>query len=234
MKISILTISPEEFSGLGHDHVIDRAVKTGQLTLDIVDIRSFADGCFRKVDDSPYGGGAGMIMRITPVMNAVRRVRKENEDTCVIALSPTGKRYDQKTAGALKNYEHLIIICGHYEGLDERIYEHADRIISMGDYILSGGEIAAMAIADSVARLLPGVIRESSLAEESFTDGLLEYPQYTKPADYEGQKVPEVLLSGNHEAIRAWRREQAQARTRRYRPDLLSEQITGEERWQKY
>lgn len=223
MKISILTISPEEFSGLSHDHVIDRAVQSGQLSLEIVDIRLFADGCFRKVDDSPYGGGAGMIMRVAPVMSAVRSVRKEDEDTCVIALSPAGNRYDQKMAGALKEYGHLIIICGHYEGLDERIYAYADRIISMGDYILSGGEIAAMAIADSVARLLPGVIRESSLAEESFTDGLLEYPQYTKPADYEGRKVPEVLLSGNHEAIRAWRREQAEARTRRCRPDLLPE-----------
>ena len=220
MRISILTISPEQFPGLYQDHVIDRAIRSGVLRLDIVDIRSFADGCFRKVDDSPYGGGAGMILRIEPVMKAVSHARTLSASSHVAVLSPVGERYDQEMARQLSDQEHLILICGHYEGLDARSYDHADQIISMGDYILSGGEIAAMAIADSIARLLPGVIKESSLQEESFLNGLLEYPQYTRPADYRGQKVPDILLSGNHEAIRAWRRARGEEWTGKRRPDL--------------
>ena len=226
MRISILTISPDEFSGLFHNHIIDRAVKTGQLQLDIADIRSFVDGCFRKVDDSPYGGGAGMILRVQPVMDTIENVTAKGEKAFKVALSPTGKPYDQELARAFSQKEHLVLVCGHYEGIDARVYEHMDQVVSIGDYVLSGGEIAAMAIADSIARLLPGVVKESSLREESFTNGLLEYPQYTRPADYKGKKVPEVLLSGNHEAIRAWRKEQALRLTGENRPDIIQ---TGDE-----
>ena len=263
MKISILTVCPEQFDGFRNSHTIQRAAGLDVLQVQIVDIRSYADGCFRKVDDSPYGGGRGMILRIEPVLRAVNELRAssdlsaknerfaetdfgaENENfaetelramaepcaemkgspsghrTCVAALTPYGETYTQKTAEALLSYDHLILICGHYEGMDARIYNHVDRLISIGDYVLSGGEIPAMAIADSLARLLPGVLKEGSLAEESFTDGLLEYPQYTRPAEYEGEKVPEILLSGNHEAIVAWRKEQAAELTRKYRPDLM-------------
>ena len=142
---------------------------------------------------------------------------------CVAVLTPIGETYTQEAAQSLVTYDHLILICGHYEGMDARIYQHADRLISIGDFVLSGGEIPAMAVGDSLVRLLPGVLKEGSLEEESFSKGLLEYPQYTRPADYHGEKVPEVLLSGNHEAIAAWRREQAVELTRRFRPDLMKE-----------
>ena len=228
MKISILTMCPEMFDSFFRDHVIERARKLHRLELNIVDIRGFADGCYRKVDDSPYGGGAGMILRIDPVMKAVQAVRREEEASCVTALAPIGDVYDQSTAIELAELDHLILICGHYEGMDARIYGHADRIISVGDYILSGGEIAAMAIADSVARLLPDVIRQQSLHEESFSGGGLEYPQYTRPADYHGEKVPQVLLSGDHGAVTRWRMEQAKALTLARRPDLLQKKEGGE------
>ena len=222
-KISILTICPEVFGGFSESHVIKRAESLGKITVEVKDIRSFVKGSFRKVDDSPYGGGAGMILRIKPVMDAFEKVTEgeEREQVCLAVLSPVGKTYCQADAADLLECRHLVLVCGHYEGIDARIYAHADRVISVGDYILSGGEIAAMAVTDSVVRLLPGVLKEGSLREESFSDGLLEYPQYTKPADYNGERVPEVLLSGNHEAIRRWRREQAREETRLRRPDLL-------------
>ena len=239
------------FSGFEKNHVIDRATRLGLLTLQIIDIRDYAPGCFRKVDDSPYGGGAGMILRVQPVLDAVEDAVVKNADAacinanhkgvetllsgagaaaetllpaagaavesaqtvCRIALTPGGETYTQKTAVELAGMDQIILVCGHYEGMDARIYNHMDRLVSVGDYVLSGGEIAAMAVADSVARLLPGVLKAGSLAEESFTDGMLEYPQYTRPAVYKGEAVPDVLLSGNHEAIRAWRKEQAQKLT---------------------
>ncbi len=223
MKISILTICPEMFESLPADHVIMRAQELKQLQLEIVDIRQFANGCFRKVDDSPYGGGPGMIMRVQPVVDAIRSVEADHGKTIRVAFSPAGTVYNQKLAGTFSHADHLILVCGHYEGMDERIFHHVDMAVSMGDYVMSGGEIAAMAVTDSVARLLRGVLKDGSLMEESFSDGLLEYPQYTKPVDYCGEKVPDVLLSGNHEAIRQWRREQALERTRRTRPDLMSD-----------
>ena len=256
MKIHILTVCPEMFAGFEKNHVIDRACRLGVLELSVTDIREYADGCFRKVDDSPYGGGRGMILRVQPILDAVQAIvrqdavqdvpqrektekttaqdalqreksgtedalQREAEGTCVAVLSPTGTPYNQEIAAKLAGYGHLILICGHYEGIDARVYHHADLVLSVGDYVLSGGEIPAMAVADSVVRLLPGVLKEGSLAEESFTGGLLEYPQYTRPADYQGEKVPQVLLSGNHEAIRQWRREQSLELTARQRPDLL-------------
>jgi len=220
MKIHILTIAPETFEGFCLSHVVRRAQSLGVLELKITDIRDYADGCFRQVDDSPYGGGPGLILRIGPVMEAIAAVRSEKE-ACTIALTPAGEPYTQKTAAALAAMPELILLCGHYEGMDERIYSHADRLISLGDFVLSGGEIAAMAVCDSVIRLLPGVLKKESLQEESFTSGLLEYPQYTRPADYEGEKVPEVLLSGDHGKIEEWRRAAARKRTEAYRPDLL-------------
>ena len=223
MKISILTIAPEQFGSLGEDHVISRAQQLGELTLRVADIRDYAEGSFRAVDDSPYGGGAGMILRAAPVAAAIRDCRKEGEETCVVIFSPIGERYTQKTAADFARLDHLILVCGHFEGIDARVFPMADRVVSMGDYILSGGEIGAMAVANSVARLLPGVLKRGSLEEESFTGGLLEYPQYTRPAEFEGMQVPPVLLSGDHAAIRAWRREKSLELTRRYRPDLLEE-----------
>ena len=222
MKITILTIAPEVFTGIRSHHIIDRACRIGRLSLEIVDIRDYADGCFRKVDDSPYGGGAGMILRCEPVLQALEAVRqKSSAGLFSAALAPRGETYSQKMASDLSEKEHLVLVCGHFEGMDERIYAHMDMTISIGDYVLSGGEIAAMAMIDSIARLLPGVLKTESLMEESFSSNMLEYPQYTRPADYRGEKVPEVLLSGNHEAIAAWRREASLELTGRLRPDLL-------------
>lgn len=240
MKITILTIAPEMFGGLHFNHVIDRAVQSGQLEIEIKDIRSYADGCFRKVDDTPYGGGAGLILRCQPVIDALRDALGDTqgdaegdkqgdaqENACCTgaaisaAFAPFGDRYTQETARRYSRCSHLILICGHYEGMDARIYPYADEIISVGDYILSGGETAAYTVLDSVARLLPGTVKSESLREETFEGGLVEYPQYTRPAEFEGQKVPEVLLSGNHEAIREWKKEQALLMTRKHRPDLL-------------
>ncbi len=249
MKISILTICPELFDSFAASHVIRRAKELGQLELNIVDIRSYAKGSYRQIDDSPFGGGNGLILRCRPVLDALDAVLKEagaaqegvpgtnshGEDTqkvYVAALTPSGVPYSQGTAESLMAVDHLILICGHYEGMDERIYSHVDGLISIGDYVLTGGELPAMVVADSVARLLPGNLKKGSAEEESFSvlnreDGrqlrLLEYPQYTQPADFRGEKVPEVLLSGNHEAIRAYRQAEAMRITKERRPDLLSD-----------
>ena len=228
-RISILTICPEILAGIHEVPVVRRAERIRKLKVDIVDIRSYVEGCFRKVDDSPYGGGPGMILRIGPIMDALSDLTKggNKEDTCIAVMSPIGQPYRQETAEELLSFSHLLLVCGHYEGIDARIYDHADRILSVGDYILSGGEIPAMAVTDSVVRLIPGVLKEESLAEESFSDGLLEYPQYTRPYDYHGEKVPDVLLSGDHEAIRKWRREQAVLMTGKYRPELMENNVSS-------
>ncbi|MBR3244958.1 MAG: tRNA (guanosine(37)-N1)-methyltransferase TrmD [Parasporobacterium sp.] len=219
MRISILTICPEQFGDFKRTPLIARTIENKILELEIIDIREFADGCFRKVDDSPYGGGAGMVLRCQPVLDALDSVRTMRSHTVVLA--PVGKTFTQKDSHRLSEKEHLILICGHYEGMDARIYEHADELFSIGDYVLTGGELPAMVISDSVMRLVKGAIKEESIQEESFENGLLEYPQYTRPADYKGQKVPEILLSGNHEAIRKWRGEEALRLTKKFRPDLL-------------
>ena len=224
MIITILTIAPEMFEGIRRNHVIDRALQSGELELEIKDIRSYADGCFRKVDDTPYGGGAGLILRCEPVISALRDARGEQTtpgETITAAFAPFGGRYTQETARRYSRCSRLILICGHFEGMDARIYPYADEVISVGDYILSCGEMAAFTVIDSVSRLLPGTVKAESLREESFEQKLLEYPQYTRPAEFEGRRVPEVLLSGNHEAIREWKREQALLMTQKYRPDLL-------------
>ena len=219
MKISILTICPEQFGDFARTPLIARSVSSGLLELEIVDIREFAPGSFRDVDDSPYGGGAGMIMRAQPVLDALASVSRPGSHSVILA--PIGKKYTQADAHRLALTDHLILICGHFEGMDARIYPHADELISIGDYILTGGELPAMVICDSVMRLVKGSMKEESTREESFEDGLLEYPQYTRPAEYNGERVPEVLLSGDHERIREWRRKEALRLTRELRPDLL-------------
>ena len=233
MKITILTMFPQLFDGFLQSPVVQRAIRRESLELEIVDIKEFAPGSFRHIDDSPFGGGAGMVMRCQPVLDALRYVKGEGEGapaSVTVALSPAGTVFSQKTARRYKDLDHLILICGHYEGMDERIYRHADEELSIGDYILTGGEIAAMAVADAVIRLLPGALRDKSTEEESFENGLLEYPQYTQPAVYEGEAVPEVLLSGNHEKIRKWRLKESLRRTLERRPDLLAgRDLTREE-----
>lgn len=219
-KITILTMFPQLFAGFLEAPVVQRAIRKEVLQLTIVDIKEFAPGSFRHIDDSPFGGGAGMVMRCQPVLDALRYVKGE-ADGFTVALSPAGATFCQKTARRYKDLDHLILVCGHYEGMDERIYRHVDEELSIGDYILTGGEIAAMAVADAVIRLLPGALRNESTEEESFEDGLLEYPQYTQPAVFEGEAVPEVLLSGNHEKIRKWRLKESLRRTLKRRPDLL-------------
>ena len=233
MKITILTMFPQLFDGFLQSPVVQRAIRRESLELAITDIKEFAPGSFRHIDDSPFGGGAGMVMRCQPVLDALRYVKGEGEGapaSVTVALSPAGTVFSQKTARRYKDLDHLILICGHYEGMDERIYRHADEELSIGDYILTGGEIAAMAVADAVIRLLPGALRDKSTEEESFENGLLEYPQYTQPAVYEGEAVPEVLLSGNHEKIRKWRLKESLRRTLERRPDLLAgRDLTREE-----
>ena len=219
MKITILTICPEQFGDFQKTPLISRAVNAGLLELSIIDIRDYAPGSFRHVDDSPYGGGAGMILRCQPVLDALEAVRTPLSHVAILA--PIGKPYVQADAHRLAAMEELVLICGHYEGMDARIYPYADEILSIGDYVLTGGELPAMVICDSLLRLVEGSMKKESTVEESFEEGLLEYPQYTRPADYKGQKVPEVLLSGDHEAIRKWRQEEALRVTKERRPDLL-------------
>ena len=226
MTISVLTIMPELFGSFLQAPVIARAIRNGVLEVKIIDIREYAPGSFRHIDDSPFGGGAGMVMRCQPVLDALRACN--NKDRTVI-LSPAGKPYTQKKAHELSSAGHLVLICGHYEGMDARIYPHADEQISIGDYVLTGGEIAAQVIIDSIARLLPGSLRAESTQEESFENGLLEYPQYTQPAVYEGEAVPDVLRSGDHEKIRKWRLQQSLLLTRRMRPDLFEAHVLTEE-----
>ena len=233
MRITILTMFPQLFDGFRDGPVVQRAIRKGSLELSVVDIKEFAPGSFRHIDDSPFGGGAGMVMRCQPVLDALRSVRGSAEsfqNTIVAALSPAGRQFTQKQAHRFSELDHLILICGHYEGMDERIYRHVDEEISIGDYVLTGGEIAAMVVSDAVIRLLPGALRGESTSEESFENGLLEYPQYTQPAVYEGEAVPEVLTSGNHARIRRWRLKESLRRTLERRPDLLEgRQFTEEE-----
>ncbi len=226
MRITVLTVCPEVFDSFEESVLVKRARERGLLDLNITDIRNYAGGSFRHTDDSVYGGGAGMILKCAPVFKALQAVRTEHSHT--VLFTPSGSVYDQKKVHAFAEMEDLVLIAGHYEGFDARILEEADEEISMGDYILSGGEIPAMAVIDSIVRLL-GVIRDESTEEESFENGLLEYPQYTRPADYEGRKVPDVLLSGDHEKIRVWRLKQSLKLTKERRPDLLEKRVLSEE-----
>ena len=219
MKISILTLFPNMFDGVFNESIIKRAIEEKKLEIEIINFRDYTTDPHNKVDDTPYGGGAGMVLSCQPIFDCVESIR--TNDSKVILLTPAGIPYKQKMAYELSNEKHLIIICGHYEGFDERITTICDYEISIGDYVLTGGEIPAMALVDSITRLLPGVITEESHELDSFNNNLLDYPTYTKPADFRGLKVPEVLLSGHHENIKKYRYEESLKRTKERRPDLL-------------
>ena len=221
MKIDILTLFPNMFNNFLSESIIKRAIENKKVTINIHNIRDYSKDLHKKVDDYPFGGGEGMILMAQPVFDAVKSIR--SSDSFVILMTPQGIKYNQKKAYELKNQKHLIIICGHYEGFDERIRSLADLELSIGDFILTGGELASMVVMDSVVRLIDGVIREQSHLNDSFNDNLLDYPVYTRPADYEGMKVPDVLLSGHHENINKWRMEQKIKRTKERRPDLLGD-----------
>jgi len=223
MRIDLLTLFPEMFEQVFATSIIKRAQEKHLLEITLTNIRDYAEDKYRSVDDKPYGGGPGMVMMCPPVFAAVEQAAAKGPQVDeIILLTPQGRRFDQTLARQLATRRRLILIAGHYEGFDERIRtDLATMEISIGDYVLSGGEIPAMALVDAIARLLPGALGdERSCLEESFSEPLLEYPQYTRPPDFRGRKVPDVLLSGNHELIRQWRRQQAQQRTQQRRPDL--------------
>ena len=221
MKIDVLTLFPGMFPGPLDESIIKRACESGRLRLGIRDLRDYTHDRHRKVDDRPFGGGPGMLMKPEPLFEAVEDLR--GEKTRVILTSPAGRPFRQEIARELAGEDHLLLICGSYEGFDERVRERlADDEISIGDYVLTNGALPAMVIIDAVTRLLPGVLGDDeSSVDESFSESLLEYPQYTRPAEFRGMSVPEVLLSGDHAAIERWRREQACKRTGQRRPDLL-------------
>lgn len=227
MKITVLTLFPEMFENFLNTSILGRSLQRGLAEVEFVQIRDFAPGNYRHVDDTPFGGGSGMVMKCQPVLDALDSVRTEN--SYVMLTSPAGHPYSQQKARELSGKEHLIILCGHYEGMDARINKHVDELVSIGDYVLTGGELAAMVIIDSVTRLLKGAITEGSTDEESHENGLLEYPQYTHPSDYKGDKVPDVLISGNHAKIREWRVLQSLLLTKELRPDLYEKHEFTEE-----
>lgn len=220
MKIDILTLFPSMFTNFLNESIIKKAIEKKKITINIIDFRKFSKLNNNQVDDTPYGGGSGMVLRCEPLVDAIESVK--TPDSLVILMCPQGETYNQKKALELsQNYNHLILVCGHYEGFDERIKNFVDLQISIGDYILTGGEIPAMIITDSVVRLIDGVIKKESWQEDSFSNNLLDYPTYTKPQSFRGLEVPEVLLSGNHEKIKQWRLEKQIENTKIHRPDLL-------------
>lgn len=219
MKIDILTLFPKMFEGILEESIIKRAIEKGLVEINIIDFREFSHLSNHQVDDTPYGGGSGMVLRCEPLVEAIESVK--TMDSKVLLMCPQGVPYKEKKAIELSKEKHLIFVCGHYEGYDERIRNFVDEEISIGDYVLTGGEIPAMAIMDSVIRLLPGVIKEDSYLEDSFMNSRLDYPAYTKPATFRGLTVPEVLLSGDHARIKQWREEQALENTKKRRKDLL-------------
>lgn len=220
LKIDILTLFPNMFDGVFQESILKRAIDDGKIEINLINFRDFTNDPHNKVDDTPYGGGAGMVLMAQPIFDCVKSIRKENSK--VILLTPDGIPYKQKMAYDLCSEEHLILICGHYEGFDERIRSICDMEISIGDYVLTGGEVPAMVLVDSVARLIPGVINERSHLVDSFSESyLLDYPTYTKPRVFEGMEVPEVLVSGDHKRIAEYRLEESIKKTKLRRPDLL-------------
>jgi tRNA (guanine37-N1)-methyltransferase len=237
VRIDILSLFPQIFKEPFNTGIFQRAVANGLIEVNICNIRDYTHDKHHIVDDYPYGGGAGMVLKPEPIFEAVEQIKKEaateEEELSIILLTPQGRPFSQTVAQELSHYRHLILICGHYEGIDERVHQHlATDEISIGDYVLSGGEPAAMVVVDAVVRLLPGVLgSEDSLKDDSYTDGLLEYPQYTRPAVFREWPVPDVLLSGNHAQIARWRREQSIIRTLKRRPELLDKaKLNSEER----
>jgi tRNA (guanine37-N1)-methyltransferase len=231
MRFDILTLFPEMFSSPFQESILAKAIEKGLIEVRTINIRDFALDKHRIVDDAPYGGGQGMVMKVEPIARAIEQVKSEDPSVRTIYLTPEGKPLNQEMARQLSSRSHLILLCGRYEGVDERVRElFVDEEISIGDYVLTGGELAAMVLIDAISRLLPGVLGSDRSAEEdSFFGSLLEYPQYTRPASFRGHEVPEVLLSGNHQAISLWRRKEALRRTWMRRPDLLSKASLSEE-----
>ncbi len=225
MKIDILTLFPQMFNGFLSESIIKRALDSKKVEIMIRNLRDYSKDKHQKVDDTPYGGGAGMVLMCQPIFDAVKNLKKEN--TKVVLLTPQGVPYNQKLAGTLSKDEHIILICGHYEGFDERIVSLADMEISIGDYVLTGGELPAMVITDSITRLVDGVIEKDSIDNESFNENLLDYPTYTKPREFAGMKVPDVLLNGNHKEIEKWRQTEKMIKTLEKRPDLVKNKKTG-------
>lgn len=222
MKITVLTLFPEMFVPL-KESIVGRAVEANKLEIDVVNIRDYADNKHKKTDDYPFGGGAGMVMMPQPIASAMDAVDPDHAAWRVY-LSPKGETFRQQKVYDLLRHDRLVLLCGHYEGVDQRVIDlYIDEEISIGDYVLTGGELPAMVVCDCLARYVDGVLSEGSLVDESFSDGMLEYPQYTRPAVFRGAEVPEVLLSGNHAAIDEWRKRQSRKITRSRRPDLLKD-----------
>ncbi len=230
MKIDILTLFPGFFSGPLDSSILRRAIERGLLEVNLIDIRDFTHDKHRTADDEPYGGGPGMVMKPEPIAEALESL-KRTEDSVVIYLSPDGERLTHDLVLELSEHEQLVLLCGHYEGIDQRIRDaFVDMEISIGDYVLTGGEVAALVVVDAVSRMIPGVLGDpESARNDSFADGLLDFPHYTRPANFRGMKVPDVLLSGNHAQIARWRRKQQLLRTYRLRPDLLDKMELGME-----
>lgn len=219
-KFDILTLFPEMFQGPLDESLLKKAQEKGLLSFNVVNIRDFTTDKHKTADDTPYGGGAGMVMKVAPLAAAISKLKDQNSK--IILMCPSGQPLTQRKVNSLAKEKHLILICGHYEGVDERVRDYVDEEISIGDYVLTGGEIPAMVLIDAVARQIPGVVKEAeSVKKDSFYNGLLDYPSYTKPEVFEGKRVPKVLLSGNHKEIERWRGEQALKRTKKRRPDLL-------------
>lgn len=226
MLIELLTLFPEFFASPLSQSMLSRAQAQGAVEFRVLNLRDFTHDRHKVVDDRPFGGGPGMVLKIEPLVEAIRTIREQDQGVRVILLSPQGALFSQDKARELAGRKHLLLICGHYEGVDERVHFYIDEALSMGDYILTGGEIPALAVVDAVTRLLPGVLGgEGAVEEESFQTGLLEYPHYTRPRDFEGREAPEILLSGDHARIRRWRREESLRRTFRQRPDLLEKTV---------
>lgn len=223
LRFDVITIFPGMFETLFNESILKRAREQGVLDLRVHDLRDYTLDKHKRVDDYPFGGGAGMVMNVEPIANALEAVKKDRPNARTVLMSPSGSRFDQKKAWELSREEELIVVCGRYEGVDERVALHfVDEEISIGDYVLSGGEVPALAVIEAVSRLVPGVVGdENSLKEESFSSPLLEYPQYTRPRDFRGLKAPEVLVSGDPKKIREWQRAQALEKTSRRRPDLM-------------
>jgi tRNA (guanine37-N1)-methyltransferase len=221
MKIDILTLFPEMFSAM-QESILGRAQKAGKIEINVVNIRDYTEDKHLKCDDYPFGGGAGMVMMAPPIGNAIEALDPEHKARRIY-MSPKGETFKQQKVFQLLEYEHLILLCGHYEGVDERVMSIIDEEISIGDYVLTGGELPAMVLLDCVSRFIPGVLGcDASAEEESYTNGLLEYPQYTRPYEFHGVKVPDVLLSGHHANIDRWRDDKARELTEQLRPDLLN------------
>lgn len=227
MKISVLTLFPEFFDSFVSTSIIKRAIDAKRVEFECIDYRSFTKDKHNHVDDTPCGGGAGMVLMCQPIIDCIQHVKTKN--SIVVMMTPQGEPFSQKRAHSFASFDHLILLCGHYEGFDERIRSYVDLEVSLGDFVLTGGEGAALVIADAVIRLLDGVIQIESHADDSFENGLLEYPQYTRPIEYDGKKVPDVLLSGHHENIRKWRLKESLRRTMEKRPDLLKDREFSKE-----